>query len=141
MAAEIISTIERRRHWPDEEKLRIMSEALAPGSTVAAVADRNGVCRSLVYLWLRLARSSRLPGISLSDPPATSFVPVRIEPPQRPALAEGPPATQVARPAGARRRTSMVEVTLGNGRSLKVDESIDPGALARLVAALDGGGS
>jgi hypothetical protein len=35
----------------------------------------------------------------------------------------------------------MVEVTLGNGRSLKVDESIDPGALARLVAALDGGGS
>jgi len=40
---------------------------------------------------------------------------------------------------GARRRTSVVEVTLGNGRSLKVDESIDPGALARLVAALDGG--
>jgi hypothetical protein len=24
MAAEIISTVERRRHWPDEEKLRIM---------------------------------------------------------------------------------------------------------------------
>ena len=80
MAAEIISTVERRRHWPDEEKLRIMSEALAPGATVAAVADRNGVCRSLVYLWLRLARSGRLPGISLADPPATSFVPVRIEP-------------------------------------------------------------
>jgi hypothetical protein len=32
----------------------------------------------------------------------------------------------------------VVEVTLGNGRSLKVDESIDPRALARLVAALDG---
>ena len=29
MAAEIISTVERRRHWPDEEKLRIMAEALA----------------------------------------------------------------------------------------------------------------
>ena len=69
MAAEIISTVERRRHWPDEEKLRIMSEALAPGATVAAVADRNGVCRSLVYLWLRLARAGRLPGISLTDPP------------------------------------------------------------------------
>jgi transposase len=46
MAAEIISTVERRRRWPGEEKLRIMSEALAPGATVAAVADRNGVCRS-----------------------------------------------------------------------------------------------
>src|SRR5688572_20935304 len=62
MAAEIISTVERRRHWPDEEKLRIMAEALAPGSTVAAVADRNGVCRSLVYLWLRLVRTGRCRG-------------------------------------------------------------------------------
>ena len=136
MAAEIISTVERRRHWPDEEKLRNMSEALAPGATVAAVADRNGVCRSLVYLWLRLARAGRLPGISLADPPATSFVPVRIEPSPQPALAEGPPTTQVALSAGARRRTSVVEVTLGNGRSLKVDESIDPGALALKEAAL-----
>ena len=31
------------------------------------------------------------------------------------------------------------EVVLGNGRTLKVDESIDPVALARLVDALDGG--
>jgi transposase len=53
MAAEIISTVERRRHWPTEEKLRIMSEALEPGVTIASVADRNGVCRSLVYTWLR----------------------------------------------------------------------------------------
>ena len=139
MAAEIISTVERRRRWPDEEKLRIMSEALAPGATVAAVADRNGVCRSLVYLWLRLARSSRLPGISLADPPATSFVPVRIEPVAQPGQAKGPPTTQVARCADARRLASLVEVTLGNGRAIKVDESIDPAALDRLVAALDGG--
>jgi hypothetical protein len=33
----------------------------------------------------------------------------------------------------------VVEVVLGNGRTLKVDESIDPVALARLVDALDGG--
>ena len=141
MAAEIISTVERRRHWPDEEKLRILSEALEPGATVAAVADRNGVCRSLVYLWLRLARSGRLPGISLTDTPASSFVPVRIEPPPQPARAESPPATHAARPATARPRAGLVEVTLGNGRTVKVDESIDPAALARLVAALDGGRS
>ena len=63
MATEIISTVERRRRWPDEEMRRILSEALAPGATVAAVADRNGTCRSLVYLWLRLARAGQLPGI------------------------------------------------------------------------------
>jgi transposase len=144
MAAEFISTVERRRHWPDEEKLRIMSAALEPGATVTAVADRNGVCRSLVYLWLRLARAGRLPGISLTDTPATSFVPVRIEPAQSARQsdpAESPPATRADRLANTRRRSSMVEVTLGNGRTIKVDESIDPAALARLVAALDGGRS
>jgi transposase len=139
MAAEIISTVERRRHWPDVEKLRIMSEALAPGATVAAVADRNGVCRSLVYLWLRLARSGRLPGISLTDPPAPSFVPVRIEARPRPAASERPPTTPAARRVNARQRASMVEITLGNGRVIKVDESIDPASLGAIIAALDGG--
>ena len=145
MAAEIISTVERRRHWPDEEKLRILSEALAPGATVAAVADGNGVSRSLVYLWLRLARAGRLPGISLADPPrlstrGPSFVPVRIEPPLKPARDECPsstPSPLVAAPP--RRRPSVVEIVLGNGRSLKVDDNIDPAALARLVCALEDG--
>jgi hypothetical protein len=36
------------------------------------------------------------------------------------------------------RRTSVVEVVLGNGRSMKVDERIDPATLARLMEALDG---
>ena len=53
MAAEIISTVERWRQWPTEEKLRIMSEALAPGATIAAIADRHGVCRSQLYAWPR----------------------------------------------------------------------------------------
>jgi len=141
MAAEIISTVERRRPWPDEEKRRILSEALAPGATIAAAADRNGVCRSLLYTWLRLARDGRLPGVSIAKPPAPTFVPVRIEPransqPPEPA----PLMAQEARlPASSRRRTSVVEIKLANGRSLKVEDSIDPVTLTRLAAALDGG--
>jgi hypothetical protein len=37
------------------------------------------------------------------------------------------------------RRTSVVEIALGNGRTMKVDEEIDPVLLARLAGALDGG--
>ena len=139
MVAEVISTVERRRHWPDEEKRRIVSDALAPGASIAAVSDRNGVCRSLVYLWLRLARAGRLPGISLAEPAANSFVPVRIGPPPQPVSADCRPAAQIARSGSARSQASVVEVTLGNGRTIKVDATIDPAALARLVAALDGG--
>jgi hypothetical protein len=40
--------------------------------------------------------------------------------------------------ARGRRRTCVIEVMLGNGRTLKVDEGIDPAALARLVEVLDG---
>jgi transposase len=70
MAAEIISTVERRRSWPDEVKLRIMAEALEPGATVAAVADRNGVCRSLLYTWLRQV-SMLLEGLEWRAPQRT----------------------------------------------------------------------
>src|SRR5262245_11670483 len=105
--------------------------------------DRNGVCRSQLYTWLRLARYDRLPGISIMPQPLNSFVPVRIAPPARPTPADcrppsSPPVPDM-RPVSSRRRTSVVEVVLGNGRMLKVDESIDPVAFARLVAVLDGG--
>jgi transposase len=151
MVAEIISTVERRRRWPDDEKLRILSESLVPGATVAAVADRNGVCRSLLYTWLRLAREGKLAGISITRPPA-GFVPVRIElPVEAPSLSSrtlpAPPTAPDAHPPTSPRapvrgrRERQVEIALTNGRVIKVDESIDPAALAQLVAALDGGGS
>ena len=144
MAGEIISTVERRRRWPAEEKLRIMSEALERGAVVAAVAARNGLCRSQLYTWLRLARDDRLPGISLSARPATAFVPVRIGSLATTAPANGAPAPPPPDAGSApswRRRMSVIEVVLGNGRSLRVEESIDPTVLSRLVEALDGGRS
>ena len=147
MAAEIISTVERRRQWPTEEKLRIMSEALAPGATIAAIADRHRICRSQLYAWLRLAREGRLPGISMRAPEAVSFVPVQLGADTRPssptplcdpaagsATSSRPSASSTLRC----RRPAMVEVVLTNGRIVKVDESIDTEALARLLAVVDG---
>lgn len=161
MGAEVIQLIERRRSWPTELKLKILLEALQPGATIAATADRHGVARGLVYTWMRAAREGRLPGLSLNDRPreheAQAFVPVEVEderprpdgqitqaaavPPcvsrQPPHLhTPAPPRPQL--PAPPRRRAGLVEVMLGNGRIVKVDESIDASQLARLVAALDG---
>ena len=143
MVSEVISRVERRRQWPTAEKLRILSEALAPGATVAAVADRNGVCRSQIYAWLRFARTDRLPGISVS-PQADQFVPARIEAlenstasgcqPRLPALACDTGSMVSSRG----RRPKTVEVVLTNGRIMRVEECIDPDGLARLVAALEG---
>jgi transposase len=141
--SEIISTVERRRSWSAEQKLRIMSEALEPGATVTAVAERNGVCRSQLYTWLRQARDARLPGILLSPPTAAAaFVPVGIDPPLTsvPAEARQPasPPSLASCPAPPSRRASVVEISLRNGRALKVEECIDPNTLARLLAVVDG---
>jgi transposase len=146
MTAEIISTVERRRQWPTEDKLRIMSEALAPGATIAATADRHGVCRSQLYTWLRLAREGKLPGITMCAPGAPSFVSVQIAADARPSSSRissdhaAIPSPRPSAPSPMRgRRPGMVEVVLTNGRIIKVDETIDPDAFARLVAVLDGG--
>lgn len=144
MTREVIATVERRRHWPDEEKLRIMSEALAPGSVASAVADRNGVCRSLLYTWLRHAREGRLARIALapsSGSMATRFAAVEVAThPVPPPVADvkTPTATTACAPTSGRRRSTSIEIVLANGRVVKADEAIDPAALARLVAALDG---
>jgi len=131
MVAEIISRVERRRGWPPDEKLRILGEALEPGASITAVADRNGVCRSLIYSWLRLARDDRLPGVSMNARQVAPFVPVRVEAP-----AVAPPTDWPSQPP--RRRASLVEITLPNGRVVKIDEGIDPATLAAIIAVLDG---
>jgi transposase len=131
---DIVQVVERRRKWPAETVAQIMEEALAPGATVAGVADRHGVARSQVYGWLKKARAGQLPGISVSSAACAAFVPVKVEERAVPA------ALPVPRPAPAsRRRAPVVEIALGNGRTMKVDEEIDPAVLARLAAALDGG--
>jgi transposase len=143
MGAEIISTVERRRRWPSEEKARIMSEALSPGVSISAVANRNGVCRSQLYAWLRLARVDKLAGVSITPGSAGSLIPVRIasdKPSASRVLSADPQASaHPPSPTAVRsRRPAMVEVLLTNGRVVKVDVTIDPDALARLVAVLDG---
>ena len=165
MNAEVIEIFERRRSWPTETKLRIVAEALEPATTIAATADLHGVPRGLVYSWMRAARQGRLRGLAsasakLADKP-TTFMPVRIEgliergrieetapacvaPPAAGPPAGVGPARSLALDRGANsrpapRRTSLVEITLANGRVVTVEDSIDVGQLARLVAALDAG--
>ncbi len=131
---DFVQLVERRRKWPPEEIARIMEEALAPGATVAGAADRHGVARSQVYGWLRKARADKLPGISVSSAACAAFVPVKVEEPAVP-----PPLPAPRTAPAMRRRVPVVEIALGNGRTIKVDEEIDPALLARLAAALDGG--
>jgi transposase len=38
---EVVTSVERRRRWPEEEKGRIVAESYAPGAVVSDVARRH----------------------------------------------------------------------------------------------------
>lgn len=129
--------VARRRRWTLEQKLALVEEVSRPGASVAAVADRRGVSRSLLFEWRRQVREGTMPGVMRADT-ATTLVPIRI--------VDAPPRKESACPLMASRRSAeragksatLVEVVLPNGRMLRVSETIAPEVLGRLAAALDG---
>jgi transposase len=134
---EIISTVARRRRWTIEEKVAILDDASQRRASITAVADRHGISRNLIYLWRRQAREGSMPGVTVSNGAASPFVAVQIADCTEKAPAQNAPQHLPA-PVG-RRRSGLIEIALSNGRVVKVEESIDPATLSRIVAALDGG--
>ena len=49
----------RRRHWSDEEKGRIVAEAIAPGAVIADVARRHDLVSQHLSNWIRAAKNGR----------------------------------------------------------------------------------
>ena len=130
---EIISTVARRRRWTIEEKVAILDEASQPRASITAVADRHGISRNLIYLWRRQAREGSMPGVTVSNGAQSPFVAVQVA--DRSPTQNAP--QRLPAPVG-RRRFGLIEIALSNGRVVKVEESIDPATLSRIVAALDG---
>src|SRR3712207_7574861 len=57
---EIITGVERRRRWRDEEKLRILAELDEPGVKFSDVARRHDVSRGLLWQWRDARRRGKL---------------------------------------------------------------------------------
>lgn len=127
--------VQRRRRWTTEQKLALVEEAMRPGSSVAGVADRHGMSRSLLFEWRRQAREGTMPGLVRMEPEASpTLVPVRVVE-DRPPRPQSPASSRPERPA---RSSATIELVLQNGRVLRASEAIAPEVLGRLAAALDG---
>ena len=55
---EVITGVERRRRWSDDEKRAIVAESFAPGAVVAAVARRIDVSPGQIYRWRQEVRTA-----------------------------------------------------------------------------------
>ena len=135
---EIITGRERRRHWSDEAKLRIVAETYEPGARVRTVAVRHGVCESLVFTWRRQVRDGLLAApempvflpVQVYDPPLSTAGALRPEPPL---LSAPTPA-----PSSPRPQAGLIEIELGGGRQVRVGSDVNLAALRRVLAALRG---
>jgi transposase len=87
--AEILTVPERRRHWRDEDKARIVAESLAPNAIASVVARRHGVHPNQLCDWKRKMRQAGIltelavpdfvPVMALPEPKAVSSAAIEIE--------------------------------------------------------------
>lgn len=70
----VISGVERRRVWSEEQKLALIAAAAAPGSSVAHVARQADLRPSQIYRWRRDLERDRAAALA-SEP---GFAPVML---------------------------------------------------------------
>src|SRR5215208_4486036 len=51
---EVIASVQRRRRWTTDEKVRIVEETYLPGNSVSIVARRYGISANQLFTWRRL---------------------------------------------------------------------------------------
>jgi len=126
---EVITGTGGRRRFADDEKARIIEEALVPGAVVSAVARRNGLTPQQLFTWLRQAR--RRTEVKRAEP--ASFVPAVVE--------SSVPAKPVrrSRPRKQEQRSGddvgTIEIKTG-GVTVRIARGADVKAVVAVMAAL-----
>lgn len=122
MRMEVLTRPERRRRWSDEEKLRIVREALEPGVRYADVARRHEISAPQLYQWRVALREGRLvdPGADLAG-----FIEVR------------PDESAAASVSLGGTSRALIEVVMIGGRVLRAPASLPCAELRRLIRAVE----
>jgi transposase len=124
---EVMPGLERRRRWSTEEKLRVLAQSVAPGSSPALTCKMHSISSGQLYTWRKQFRRGEL----------TGFVPVSMAPelaalPAADLRPDPPTAESAPEPAA----TSFIEVELPTGVKLRVPSDAGEAALRRIFAAL-----
>ena len=123
-AVEVITSVERRRRWSRDEKLRIVAEAAQPGRTASQVAREHGIAPGQLFTWRRQLLSESIASGGAGD----GFVPVAIVHEPAAATSSGAVAT------GER----AIEIRLPNGVVIGVSTAVEVEPLRRVLTALAG---
>jgi transposase len=123
---EVITGPERRRDWPEAEKIAIVAKALEPGVNVSEIARRHDLNPQQLFGWRRrfraeaeaLIEENRMAG-------AIKFPPVVLA-----ATSSSPPAATAPVPEGA-----SIEISIG-AATVRMRGPADAKTLAAVLKAL-----
>jgi transposase len=104
----VITGIERRRRWSQDQKRAIVAAAFAPGASVAEVARQADLCPGQIYRWRRALATA-------------GFAQVVV------AVTE-PVSSDAERPA--------IEVAFGDNARVRIPGSMPPDLAAAVLRAL-----
>ena len=118
---EVITGVERRRDWTDEEKLAIVAESCEDGVVISDVARRHGLRPQQLFTWRNEFRRREAARLQYGGAPA--FTPVMIA---------------HDRPAGAAAEApavAAIEIVLG-GAIVRLNGAADAKMLAAVLRAV-----
>lgn len=121
---EVITGVERRRDWTDEQKLSIIAESCQDGVVISDVARRHGLRPQQLFNWRNEFRK-REARLMCGGTPA--FAPVMI--------ADDRPATTPAEAPAPVADAPLIEIVLG-GVMVRTRGSVDAKALAAVLRAV-----
>jgi transposase len=127
---EILTGVERRRDWSDDDKLSILEETAVAGARIVDVARRHDIHPQQIYTWRRKFAATR-------TNPVVSFLPVALIASEPTSEAERPNAAD--KPTATKRsgRPTRIEIGCKGGRVLKVEADIAPDMLKALIRSVE----
>lgn len=123
---EVITGVERRRYWSDDDKARVLEETLRPGAVISEVARRNGLSPQQVFTWRRRARRAAA-RLAKNDAPA--FVPAVV--------VDAAALTSTSTGEAASRPAPVLELEVG-GSSVRVWREAGVDLVTAVIRALKG---
>jgi len=120
LRVDLIPRGERRRRWTTEQKQTIAAQSLVPGASPTNIARLHGISTGQLYTW-RHALKAAQPGAAFGRFACVEVAPQPLAPADIPA-----------------RPQSLIEISLSDGTTVRIDAGIDPRALRRVLVALRG---
>ncbi len=121
---EVITSVQRRRHWSRAEKERIIAAAMEPGAVASEVARAAGIHTSQLFRWRQqLCERAQIPAV---------FNPVTVT------AETGVPSSPLPERTGSSppEVPGVVESEFATGGRMRISGSVDASTVSALLKAL-----